>query len=377
MKPFIVMDIVAKSKKLENVIHLEIGEPDTLPSFKVKEASLKAIKENKFFYTESKGLKLLREKIAKHYKIFYDVEVNPDNIIITTGTSTAFLIAFNFAKKIATPTPGYPCYENFAELESKEFIKIPTDFPDYKLKIEDLKNYEFDTLMISSPNNPTGTVIDNENLKQISKFCKENNKLLISDELYHGLVYDKDYTTALKYNKNAIVINGFSKFFSMPGFRIGWIILPDNMVREAEIIAQNILISAPTISQYAALEAFDYEYLKQIQETFKKRRDFLYNELKGIFNIAKPDGAFYLWCDISKYSDNSLNFCDELLTKAKVATTPGIDFGNFNNFIRIAYTKEIDLLKEATKRIKNFIKNRWIIAFFIDFAYNFIALCVK
>ncbi len=358
MKPFIVMDIVAKSKKLENVIHLEIGEPDTLPSFKVKEASLKAIKENKFFYTESKGLKLLREKIAKHYKIFYDVEVNPDNIIITTGTSTAFLIAFNFAKKIATPTPGYPCYENFAELESKEFIKIPTDFPDYKLKIEDLKNYEFDTLMISSPNNPTGTVIDNENLKQISKFCKENNKLLISDELYHGLVYDKDYTTALKYNKNAIVINGFSKFFSMPGFRIGWIILPDNMVREAEIIAQNILISAPTISQYAALEAFDYEYLKQIQETFKKRRDFLYNELKGIFNIAKPDGAFYLWCDISKYSDNSLNFCDELLTKAKVATTPGIDFGNFNNFIRIAYTKEIDLLKEAVKRIKNFIKNR-------------------
>ncbi|EDM23762.1 pyridoxal phosphate-dependent aminotransferase [Caminibacter mediatlanticus] len=357
MKPFIVMDIVSKAKTIDDVIHLEIGEPDTLPSPKVKKASIKAIEENKFFYTESKGLKNLREKIAKHYKIFYDVEVKPDNIIITTGTSTAFLIAFYFAKKIATPIPGYPCYKNFAELENKEFVKIPTSFPDYQLTIEDLKKLKFDTLMISSPNNPTGTVIDKENLRKICEFCKLNNKLLISDELYHGLVYEKEYTTALKYNKNAIIINGFSKFFSMPGFRIGWIILPDNLVRDAEVIAQNILISAPTISQYAAIEAFDYGHLQNIQKTFKKRRDFLYKELKDIFEIAKPDGAFYLWCNISKYSDDSLSFCDELLTKSKVATTPGIDFGDYKNFIRIAYTKDISILNEAVKRIKKFIKN--------------------
>jgi aspartate/methionine/tyrosine aminotransferase len=356
MKPFIVMDIVKEAQKHDDVIHLEIGEPDILPSPKIKKAALKAIEENRFFYTESKGLKNLREKISIHYQKFYNVDVNPDNIIVTTGTSTAFLIAFYFSKIIATPTPGYPCYQNFAELENKKFIKIHTKFPDYQIDLNDLKKTDFDTLMISSPNNPTGSVIDNTKLKEICEFCEKNNKLLISDELYHGLVYEKDYTTAIKFNKNAIVINGFSKFFCMPGFRIGWIILPNDLVRDAEIIAQNILISAPTISQYAALEAFDYEYLKKTQLEFKKRRDFLYNELKDVFNIAKPDGAFYLWCDISKYSNNSFEFANRLLKEAKVAVTPGIDFGEFNNFIRIAYTKEIKYLKIAAKRIKNFLK---------------------
>jgi aspartate/methionine/tyrosine aminotransferase len=356
MKPFIVMDIVKESQKYEDVIHLEIGEPDILPSPKIKNAALKAVKENRFFYTESKGLKSLREKIANHYKYFYDVEVNPENIIITTGTSTAFLIAFYFSKIIATPTPGYPCYKNFASLENKKFTTIPTNFPDYQINLEDLKNIEFDTLMISSPNNPTGSIIYSKNLKEICKFCEINNKLLISDELYHGLIYEKDYTTALKFNKNAIVINGFSKFFCMPGFRIGWIIVPDNLVRTAEIIAQNILISAPTISQYAALEAFDYEYLEKTKNEFKKRRDFLYNELKDTFNIAKPDGAFYLWCNISKYSNDSFDFANKLLKKAKVAVTPGIDFGEFKNYIRIAYTKDIKDLEIAAKRIKNFLK---------------------
>ncbi len=357
MKPFIVMDVVKKSRNLKDVIHLEIGEPDILPSPKIKEAALKAINENRFFYTQSKGLENLREKISFHYKYLYNVDVNPENIIITTGTSTAFLIAFYFSKIIATPTPGYPCYENFAELENKTFIKIPTSFPEYKIDINTLEKYNFDTLMISSPNNPTGTVYTKEDLKQICDYCKENNILLISDELYHGLVYSDDYTTALKYNNDAIIINGFSKYFCMPGFRIGWMIVPDKYKRMAEIIAQNILISAPTISQYAALNAFDYEYLNKTKDEFKKRRDYLYNELKDIFPISKPNGAFYLWCDISKYSNNSLEFCNILLENAKVAVTPGIDFGEFNNFIRIAYTKDIKELKIAVKRIKNFINS--------------------
>ncbi len=356
MKPFIVMDIVKEALKLDDMIHLEIGEPDLLPSPKVKEAALKAIEKNKFFYTESKGLKELREKIAKHYQVFYNVEVNPQNIIITTGTSTAFLIAFYFAKKIASPSPTYPCYPNFAELENKEFINISTD-KNFKLNIDMLKTYDFDTLMISSPNNPTGIVYDNKELKEICEFCEKNNKLLISDELYHGLVYINKYTTALKFNKNAIIINGFSKFFCMPGFRIGWIILPDNLVRKAEIIAQNILISAPTLSQYAALEAFDYEYLQNVKKEFQKRRDFLYENLKDLFEITQPQGAFYLWCDISRYSDNSFDFAKKLLYEAKVAVTPGVDFGNFPNYIRIAYTKNIYELEKAVIRIENFLKN--------------------
>ncbi|NPA28547.1 MAG: aminotransferase class I/II-fold pyridoxal phosphate-dependent enzyme [Epsilonproteobacteria bacterium] len=358
MKPFIVMDIVKKARELDDVIHLEVGEPDLLPPPKVKEAAIEAINQNRFYYTQSSGLDELKEKIAMHYKIFYDVEVNPKNIIITTGTSTAFLIAFYFAKKIATPTPGYPCYSNFALLEKKEFIKISTTFADYKLDINRLNDISFDTLLISSPNNPTGTTLSSRDLERICDFCKSNNKLLISDELYHGLVYEDDYTTALKFNKEAIIINGFSKYFCMPGFRVGWMIVPDSLIREAEIIAQNILISAPTISQYAALNAFDYDYLKEIKEEFQKRRDFLYNALKDIFNIAKANGAFYLWCDISKYSNNSLEFANELLYKAKVAITPGVDFGDFNNFIRIAYVKNIDELKEAVGRIKEFLGKR-------------------
>jgi len=357
MKPFIVMDIVKEAQKYNDVIHLEIGEPDILPSQKVQKAALDAVKKNRFFYTQTKGLTKLREKIAQFYKQTYNVDVNKENIIITTGTSSAFLIAFYFAKKIATPTPGYPCYENFAKLENKEFIKIKTNFPDFKIDLNNLKNINFDTLMISSPNNPTGTIIDNKDLKDICNFCKNSNKLLISDELYHGLIYNKDYTTALKYYKDAIVINGFSKYFCMPGFRIGWIIVPDFLVRKAEIIAQNILISAPTISQYAAIEAFDKEHLSYVRGEFKKRRDFLYSELKDIFNIAKPSGAFYLWCDISKYSNNSIEFANKLLKEAKVATTPGVDFGDFKNFLRIAYTKDIKILKEGAKRIKEFLNS--------------------
>ena len=359
MKPFIVMDIVKEAQKYKDVVHLEIGQPDIKPSPKVKEATLEAVNKDRFFYTQTKGLLELREEIAKHYKSVYSVEVNSNNIIITTGTSTAFLIAFYFAKKIATPTPGYPCYENFAKLEDKEFIKFKTNFPDYKIEIESLKEIDFDTLMISCPNNPTGTVIDSSSLQDICNFCKSNDKLLISDELYHGLVYDKSYTTALKYNKDAIVINGFSKYFCMPGFRVGWMIVPDRLVRQAEIIAQNILISAPTISQFGALGAFDYEYLDYIRAEFKRRRDFLYSELKDIFAIAKPDGAFYLWCDISKYSNNSLEFASMLLKEAKVATTPGVDFGNYNTFLRIAYTKDVETLKEGVKRIKEFISKLW------------------
>ncbi len=345
MKPFIVMDIVDKASKIKDVIHLEIGSPDLLPPPKVKEMAIKAINENKFNYTPTKGLLKLREKISSHYKHFYNVEVNPENILITTGTSTAFLIAYHFSKTIATFSPTYPCYKNFAILENKNF-KI----------IKNLEE-EYDTLMISSPNNPTGKVLDKKELKKISTFCKKNNRLLISDELYHGLVYEKDYTTALKFNKDAIVINGFSKFFCMPGFRLGWIILPSHLIRKAEIVAQNILISAPTISQHAAIEAFDYEYLEKVKNEFKKRRDFLFNELKNVFNISSPDGAFYLWCDISKYSNNSLEFSTKLLEKAKVAVTPGIDFGNYPTHIRIAYTQDIKILQEAVIRIKNFLKH--------------------
>ncbi len=354
MKPFIVMDIVKKAQSLKDVIHLEIGEPDFLPSPKVQEALKDAINKHQFFYTESKGLLALRKKIAAHYQKVYNLTINPDNIIITTGTSTAFLIAFYFAKTIATQSPGYPCYKNFAILEQKKFIPIPTDFPEYQLKVEELKKFEFDTLLISNPNNPTGTI--HYNLDELCTFCQKEKKLLISDELYHGLIYDASIKSALSFNKDAIVISGFSKYFAMPGLRIGWMIVPDKLKRQAEIIAQNILISAPTLSQFAAIKAFDYSYLNQIQKSFKERKIFATAKLAPYFPIANSKGAFYLWLDISQYSNDALNFCNELLEQKKVALTPGIDFGVYPNFVRLAYTKDIKTLEEGINRIIEFIQ---------------------
>jgi aspartate/methionine/tyrosine aminotransferase len=179
----------------------------------------------------------------------------------------------------------------------------------------------------------------------------------ISDEIYHGLVYDAREHTALEFSDNAIVINSFSKYFCMPGIRVGWMILPEELVRPAEILIQNILIGSNTPSQYAALEAFDYEHLESVRNIFRERRDFLYSELKDIFEIdAKPQGAFYIWANINKYSNDTLAFCNELLEKEGVAITPGIDFGSrWTDHVRFAYTKDISELKEGVRRIRKFL----------------------
>ena len=192
------------------------------------------------------------------------------------------------------------------------------------------------------------------------EYCEENNIHLISDEIYHGLVYDNEEHTALEFSDNAIVINGFSKYFCMPGFRLGWIILPEKFIRKAEIILQNVFIAPPTVSQIAALGAFDYEYLKTITQEYKKRRDYLYNELKELFTIdAKPEGAFYIWANIEKYSNNSYEFTKKILEDIHVAITPGVDFGknNTDKYIRFAYTKDIDHLKEGVERLKSYLSN--------------------
>ena len=357
------MDILAESQKYKDVIHLEIGEPDLEPSPKVFEALEKAIKERKFFYTPALGIWELREKIAEFYFKKYGVEISPERIAITTGTSGAFLVAYsvllNAGDRIVLSDPSYPCYKNFAHLLDIEPVFVNVDkSTNYEIRVEMLKDIEFKAVHISSPQNPTGTLYSEKTLKEISEFCEERKAFLISDEIYHGLVYERKEHTALEFSDKAIVINGFSKYFCMPGFRIGWIILPEELVRKAEIVIQNVFISAPTLSQYAALGAFDYEYLEKVKNTFKERRDFLYKELKEIFEIeVKPQGAFYIWANISKYSEDSYKFSLELLRKAKVAITPGVDFGKnkTNKYVRFAYTRDLDELKEGVRRIKEFI----------------------
>ncbi len=364
MSSFIVMDIVREALKYEDTIHFEIGQPDLNPSSKVKESIKKALKENRFSYTQSLGLKELRKKIAKHYKKTYGVEIDKSQILLTPGTSGAFLVAYTLTlkskEKLGLSDPSYPCYKNFAQMFDLNPVFMNIDKScNYQLNIKHLKEVEIDALQISSPSNPIGNIYEKKSLKELINYCDNNGIAFISDELYHGLVYEKEAHTALEFSKNVFVINGFSKYYCMPGMRLGWIIVPKYLSREAEIIAQNIFISAPTLSQYAALEAFDYDYLEQIKKKFKKRRDYLYKELNKLFKVdAKPNGAFYLWVDVSKYSDNSFEFAKELLENIHIATAPGIDFGKnkTNKYLRFAYTREIKHMKEGIERLKNYLK---------------------
>jgi aspartate/methionine/tyrosine aminotransferase len=364
IKPFIVMDIVKKASKIKDAVHFEIGEPDLQPPPKVWELAEKAVKDRMNFYTESFGLLTLRERISQFYYEKYRVSVSPDRIALTVGTSGAFLVAYsillNRGERIALPDPSYPCYKNFAYLLDIQPVFVPAGKESgYILNPDILRNYrDIKAVHISSPSNPVGNLYKEKDLKDLIQYCEDNGIYLISDEIYHGLVYNGKENTALEFSKNVIVINGFSKYFCMPGFRLGWIVLPEKFVRKAEIVIQNVFISPPTISQFSALGAFDYTYLEKNRNIFKKRRDFLLNELKDIFDIdIKPEGAFYIWANIEKYSDNALYFSKELLEKIHVAVTPGIDFGSnrTDRYIRFAYTRDIKELQEGIRRLKSYL----------------------
>ncbi len=364
ISPFIVMDILREAKLYDDVIHLEIGEPDLDPPPAVIDALKRSIDERKYFYTPALGLWELREKIAQHYERTYGVSVDPERIAVTTGTSGAFLVAYAIlmdrGEKIALGDPSYPCYRNFSHLLNIEPHFVPLSPSNgYQILPESLEGTEVKAVHISSPSNPTGSLYEPENLKNLANWCSERGVALISDEIYHGLVYEGRQVTALEFSDEAVVINGFSKFFCMPGFRIGWVILPKELIRDAEKVIQNVFISAPTLSQYSALYAFDYDYLEKVRETFNERRRVLFEGLKDVFDFpVTPQGAFYLWADVSRYTDDSYTFALKLLREARVAVTPGIDFGknHTEKFIRLAYTRDIDQLEEAVDRIRKFLK---------------------
>lgn len=365
--PFYVMDIAKEAAKYEDAIHFEIGQPDISPSPKVAKAVKAAVDDEHFGYTDSRGLEALREKIASHYKVQYGVVISADQIFITPGTSGAFMVAYMLTLesdgRLALSDPSYPCYKNFAYLLAlqPEFIPV-SQKSDFKITPEALSNVDADAVQISSPSNPVGNLYTAEELMALLQYCSSRDVTLISDELYHGLVYDGKAHTALEFSENAIVINGFSKYYCMPGMRIGWMIVPPGWIKTAEAIVQNLFISAPTLSQYAALEAFDASYLKKVQATFKERRDYLYGELKEIFDIpVKPEGAFYIWADISRYSSNSFAFAREVLENAHIAVTPGFDFGSnqTDHFIRFAYARDMEHLQEGVQRLKEYLKRRY------------------
>jgi aspartate/methionine/tyrosine aminotransferase len=365
ISPFIVMDILAKARTMPDAVHMEVGEPDLPPSERVMEAYARAIKDRKFHYTPAKGLTELRETIAGYYETKYGVRVSPERIIITPGTSGAFLVVFSMLtdmeKRLLLSDPSYPCYKNFAYFLKTEPLFVPVHKDTrYEITTEAVRSRDdMGAVVISSPANPTGNLYREKSVQGLVGLSEEKGFRYISDEIYHGLVYDHVEHTALEYSDRVIVINGFSKFYCMPGFRVGWMVLPEELVRRAEIIVQNIFIAANTPAQYAAVEAFDAQYLEQVRETFKMRRDYLYGALKQLLTVdAVPDGAFYIWADISRYSNDSMGFCRRLLEEKAVAVTPGIDFGKnrTDHYVRFAYTRDISHLKTGVERLKEFLE---------------------
>ncbi len=363
MSSFIVMDIVRDALQYKDAIHFEVGQPDIPPSQKVKHAMIEAIQADHFAYTESLGLYDLRLKIAKHYQKTYGVRIDPKQIFLTPGTSGAFLIAYALSlktgAKLGLSDPSYPCYRNFARVLDIDPVFMPIDKnDDFELHVADLQKHRLDALQISSPGNPTGNLYHNDNLKALIVYCEQNNIAFISDELYHGLTYEKEAKSALEFSDHAFVINGFSKYYCVPGNRLGWIIVPEHKCEAAEKVCQNLFISAPTLSQYGALEAFDENHQAKVKEAFKKRRDYLFEQLSQIFEIdATPEGAFYIWANVSKYSDDSFEFAKRLLHDIHVATTPGVDFGQngTNKQIRFAYTRSIEHMSEGIRRLRDYL----------------------
>ena len=364
IEPFYVMKVLERAKELERegrrVIHFEVGEPDLPVPEIVKKKALEALKRTELRYTETAGIPPLREKIAEYYKRIYGVKVNPEQVIVTPGSSIGLLAVLKVVSErlgsVAYPDPGYPCYKNmlkFLKADSEPINVEPEER--FKVKPEKLSTR---AVVINSPSNPVGVVYTKEELQKISE-----KAFVISDEIYHGLTYGKGAPSILEVTDNAVVVSGFSKFFLMTGWRVGWLIVPDWMVKDVVAILQNIAISAPTLSQIAALACFEEECLEELKakvEVFKKRREVMLKGLKELgFGIpAYPEGAFYVFADASPFTEDSFSFAFKVLEEAGVAITPGRDFGynRTERFVRFSFCTDERNIEEGLERLRKFLR---------------------
>ena len=371
---FIVMDIMNKSNELQqlgqDILHLEVGQPGTGAPSKVVEAVVREMKRDKLGYTPAFGRQELREKIAHHYKSFYDYEVGPERIAITSGSSGAFILAFLSAfdtgDTVAMASPCYPAYRNILKSLGVKVVEVQTTLEtNFQLTVEILEkvrrdNVSLDGLIIASPSNPTGTMLNQDELKSISRYCSKFGIRLISDEIYHGITYTLTEETAIKFNGDAIVINSFSKFFSMTGWRLGWMVMPQKLIRATECLAQNLFISPPAVSQVAGLAALDCKNeFKQNVAIYKMNRDILLSELPkmGFSKNTRSDGAFYVYTNVEDFTHDSSDFCNKILKETGIALTPGIDFDPIrgHSYIRLSFSGPTSEINEAVKRLKNWL----------------------
>ena len=375
IRPFYVMDLLARAKDLEaqgrSVIHLEVGEPDFSTATPIINAGIKALQQLKTHYTPALGLPELRQVIAKFYQRKFSITIDARRIVITPGASGALQLALSVltdpGEQVLLSDPGYPCNRNIAQVLGINSVNVPVGVDDnYQLSADHVhKNWNETTraVMVASPSNPTGTVMELDRMEALIHAVDEKGGHLIVDEIYQGLTYGIEGNTALLLSDDVFVINSFSKYFGMTGWRLGWMVVPDNYVDAVDRIAQNLFLAPTTMSQHAALVAFEpetEEILQRRVEIFKERRDYLVPALKAIgFKIqAEPQGAFYVYADCSALTDDSFAWTHDLLETEGVAVTPGIDFGDFeaNTHVRFAYTRPIEELEIAMSRIKNYIQ---------------------
>lgn len=374
LPPFYVMEILEKAHAMElegaDVIHMEVGEPDFDTPEPVKEAACTALRKGMTRYTHSLGISQLREAIAAHYGRRYGVEVSTDNILVTNGTSPAMVLIFgallNPGEELILSNPCYACYPNILEFMAgvPRYVDVYEE-DGFKYRPSDIAQklgYGAKGVMVNSPSNPTGIVLSEQDMTELVEAVGER-AFIISDEIYHGLVYEGQERSILEFTDKAFVLNGFSKLYAMTGWRLGYIISPPEFIRPLQKIQQNIHICANSFVQWAAVAALEEtaEYTTEMVRTYDERRRFLLRRVRemGFGVTVDPTGAFYIFANAKKFTDDAYHFCLDVLEKAGVAITPGIDFGSGGEgYVRFSYTNSLENLAEGASRLESYLKER-------------------
>lgn len=369
--PFFVMEVMRAANKREiakqAVYHLEVGQPGTNAPEGALQAAEKALRNERLGYTDALGIPGIREALAKHYRNLYGLHVAPERIVVTTGSSggfvLAFLAAFDPGDRVALVAPGYPCYRNILSVLGIEPILLPAELSDRFQPTPELLDKAREAgplagLIVASPSNPTGTMLDTHSFCELVAYCRDHKIRLISDEIYHGITYGPKADCALSFSQDAIIVNSFSKYFSMTGWRLGWLVMPEDLLRVTESFAQNLYISPPTLSQIAAVAALDCAAeLDRNVAVYARNRELLLEALPkaGFHSIAPADGAFYLYADVSHMTDDSDDLCRTILSETGVAITPGIDFDpdRGHQYVRLSFAGSNETVAAAAQALRD------------------------
>ena len=370
--PFIVMDVMEAARKAEeedrHIVHMEVGQPSTAAPAGARAAVEGALEQDPLGYTVALGLPALRRRIARLYGEWYDVDLDPARVVVTAGSSGAFILAFtalfDAGARVGLGEPGYPSYRQILSALDLTPVGIPTRAEDrYQPRARDIRDAGLDGLIVASPANPTGTMLDRAALRELIGAANDAGAAFVSDEIYHGISYDGRAVSALEMSDDVYVINSFSKYFSMTGWRVGWMVVPEAHLRTVERLAQNMFICPSHVGQVAALAAMDCgAELQGNVEVYAENRELMLEGLPkaGFDRIAPPDGAFYVYADVSGLTDDSRALAAEILQEAGVAVTPGLDFDPHRGAqtLRFSYARSTEDIAEGLRRLEKFMADR-------------------